>query len=217
MEWLYQPSILSLKIGVATVLLHLLLGIGIAYYLSGKKTLAKSVIDIAVTLPIVFPPIALGFFLLLLLGKNGVIGEALRSVGIEIIFSTGGVLLASFLAGLPLVVKPIQSAIEEQSKMYAEASYTLCKSSLETLLFVILPNIKKVILASLFLGFGRSLGEVGITLMLGGNIVGKTDTLSLAIYNNAFGGDMERAIVLSIVLGIASLLIFMFLKRLAYF
>jgi molybdate transport system permease protein len=216
MQWLYQPLNLSLQIGILTVLLHIVFGIGIAYYLSGKKTFLKSIIDIIVTIPIVFPPIAIGFFLLLLLGKNGLIGSFFSNYDIEIIFSFTGILIASFIAGLPLVVKPIQSALDEQSKLYREASYTLGKNELETLLFVIFPNIKKVILASLFLGFGRSLGEVGITLMLGGNIIGKTDTISLAIYNYSFGGEIEKAILLSMILGILSICIFLGLKKLAY-
>ncbi|MDY0326816.1 MAG: molybdate ABC transporter permease subunit [Arcobacteraceae bacterium] len=216
MQWLYQPLNLSLQIGVLTVLLHIVFGIGIAYYLSGKKTFLKSIIDIIVTIPIVFPPIAIGFFLLLLLGKNGLIGSFFSNYDIEIIFSFTGILIASFIAGLPLVVKPIQSALDEQSKLYREASYTLGKNELETLLFVIFPNIKKVILASLFLGFGRSLGEVGITLMLGGNIIGKTDTISLAIYNYSFGGEIEKAILLSVLLAVISIAIFLTLKKLAY-
>lgn len=216
MEWLYQPSLLSVQIALITILLHLVLGIGIAYYLSGQKTFFKSVIDIIVTVPIVFPPIALGLFLLLLFGKNGFVGSVLHNFDIEVIFTATGVLIASFVAGLPLVVKPIQSAIDEQSRIYAEASYTLGKSKLHTLIFVILPNIKKVILASMFLGFGRSLGEVGITLMLGGNIIGKTDTISLAIYNYSFGGEIDKAIVLSLILGTVSMLIFVGLRKLAY-
>lgn len=215
-EWLVIPSLLSLKVGIATVILHLFLGVALAYYLSGKRTLLKSVMDVIVTIPIVFPPIALGFLLLLLLGKNGALGSVLLEADIDVVFTPLGVLIASFIAGLPLVVKPIQSSIDEQGKLYAEASYTLGKGRLHTLLFVILPNIKKVILASLFLGFGRSLGEVGITLMLGGNIIGKTDTISLAIYNNAFGGEFERAVVLSILLGVVSVVLFLVLRRLAY-
>ena len=216
MEWLYQPSLLSLKVSVATIILHLFLGIGIAYYLSGRKTFIKSIVDIFVTIPIVFPPIALGFFLLLLFGKNGIIGQLFARFDIEIIFSMMGVLIASFVAGLPLVVKPIQAAIDEQSKRYAEASYTLGKSKLYTLIFVLLPNIKKVILVSVFLGFGRSLGEVGITLMLGGNIIGKTDTISLAIYNYSFSGEIDKAIVLSLLLGVISIGLFLGLRKFAY-
>lgn len=216
MDWLLNPVLLSLHVGAWTVALHLVLGVGLATYLSGEKSFLKGVVDLLVSIPIVFPPIALGLFLLLLLGKNGWLGGALALWGVEVIFSFWGVLIASFVAGLPLVVKPIQSAIDEQSKRYAQASYTLGKGKLETLLRVILPNSKKVILIALFLGFGRSLGEVGITLMLGGNIIGKTDTLSLAIYNHAFGGDLEKAIVLAIFLAFVSTGVFLGLKKLAY-
>lgn len=215
-EWISEPLILSAKIGILTTLSYLTFGLLLAYYLSGKKNLIKTALDILITLPIVFPPIALGLVLLLLLGKNGLIGSFLKSYDIEIIFTFTGVFIASFIAGLPLVVKPIQSAIDEQSKQFAEASFVLGKGRFYTLVFVILPNIKKVILASIFLGFGRSLGEVGITLMLGGNIVGKTDTISLAIYNYAFGGEFDKAIFLSALLGLISILLFIFLKKLSY-
>ncbi len=216
-DWIVSPLVLSLKIGFFTIFLHLIFGIALAYYLSGKKTFFKNIVDIFVTIPIVFPPIAIGLFLLLLFGKNGAIGSFLGMFDIEIIFTQTGVLIASFIAGLPLVVKPIQSGIEEQSKQFAEASYILGKSKLETLFYVILPNIKKIILTALFLGFGRSLGEVGITLMIGGNIIGKTDTISLSIYNYAFSGEIEKAIILSIILAIFSIGLFLYLKRISYF
>jgi molybdate transport system permease protein len=216
-DWIVNPLVLSLKIGFFTFILHLIFGIALAYYLSGKKTFCKHIVDIFVTIPIVFPPIAIGLFLLLLFGKNGVIGSFLGMFDIEILFTQTGVLIASFIAGLPLVVKPIQSGIEEQSKQFAEASYILGKSKLETLFYVILPNIKKIILTALFLGFGRSLGEVGITLMIGGNIIGKTDTISLSIYNYAFSGEIEKAIILSLILAIFSIGLFLYLKRISYF
>ena len=214
--WLWNPLVLTLQIASWTFLFHALFGIALAWALSGKPHPLKGIVDILITIPIVFPPIALGFLLLLLLGKNGILGAPLKEFGIEIVFAPLGVLIASFLAGLPLVVKPIQSALDEQDRIYSEASYVLGKGKLQTFYRVLLPSISKVIFASLFLGLGRSFGEVGITLMLGGNIIGETDTMSLAIYNHAFSGETEKALVLCAVLGAFSLMVFGILRKMAY-
>ena len=211
-----SPILLSLKIGALSLLLHLVVGTFIGYLLSLPRLPFRSLLDMAVTLPLIFPPIATGFFLLLLFGRDGWIGSWLgESFGIELIFSFWGVLLASFIAGLPLIVKPVQSAIESSAVNIREASYTLGKSEWETVIRVILPTIKKSLIAGLILAFGRSLGEVGITLMLGGNIIGRTDTISLAIYNAVFDGEFQVAVLMSVILGGVSFGIFFVLKRLS--
>lgn len=210
-----EPLLLSLKVACAALFLHLVFGVAIGYLLSRKKLVFRGVLDALVTLPLVFPPIATGFFLLLLLGRSGWIGSVLEAWGIEVIFGFWGVLIAAFVAGLPLMVKPVQSAIESVSSVYEEASYVLGKGRLRTFLCVILPNIKRSLLAGAILSFGRSLGEVGITLMLGGNIIGRTETISLAIYNAVFSGEFERAMLLSVALGGFSLAVFFILRRLS--
>lgn len=207
---LITPLILSAKISILTLILHLCFGILLGYILTKKNSLFRSFVDLIVTIPMVFPPIATGFFLLMLLGRESFIGKLFS---LEMIFSFSGILLASFLAGLPLVVKPIQSGIHAVSKRYTEAAYTLGKNELITFIHVILPNIKKSIIAGLTLSFARSLGEVGITMMLGGNIVGKTETISLAIYSAVFDGEFELAIVLSVLLATVSGTVFFVLRK----
>ncbi len=110
------------------------------------------------------------------------------------------------------MVKPIQAAVQSTAVSLIEASYTLGKSESQTFLFVVVPTIRKSIAGGLSLAFGRSLGEVGLTLMLGGNIVGKTNTMSLEIYNSVFTGEFERASVLAAILGLVSLFILIALK-----
>jgi molybdate transport system permease protein len=208
------PLIFTAKVTAVTTLLQLVLGVWLGRYLSLKSSPLRSAVDLAITLPLVFPPIALGFLLLLILGKGGPVGYFLSQyLGIRIIFSVWGVILASLIAGLPLIVKPVQSAIQETAYSLMEASYTLGKSEWQTFFHVVLPSIKKSIISGLSLAFGRSLGEVGLTLMLGGNIVGKTNTLSLEIYNAAFSGEFDRAIVLSTVLGVISAVVFIAFKK----
>jgi molybdate transport system permease protein len=208
------PALLTLQIAGITLVVHLFLGTGLAWALSKPKWPGRSLLDAAVTLPLVFPPLALGFFLLLLLGRRSPVGAWLEAtIGLSFIFTVENVLLASVIAGLPLVVKPIEAGIANVARSLGEASRTLGRTEWETFLYVILPNIRGAIAAGLLLGTARSLGEVGITLMLGGNIVGRTNTMSLEIYNAVFNGEYPKAIVLSAALGMASIIVFVVLKR----
>lgn len=210
------PLIFTAKVALISLVLHAAFGLLIGYYLGKKNSPVRSVVDTLVTLPLVFPPVALGFLLLLILGKAGLIGRFVTGVfGLEIIFNLWGVVIAAFVAGLPLIVKPVQAAVESTAMSLIEASYTLGKSEAETFVFVVVPSIKKSIAGGLSLAFGRSLGEVGLTLMLGGNIVGRTNTLSLEIYNSVFTGEFARAGFLAAVLGSVSLLILLLLRRLS--
>lgn len=214
MEQVLPPLILSFKTMSVTVLLLLLFGIPLAYLLSFKKLRLKWLLNVLVTLPLIFPPIAVGFFLLLLLGKKGVLGGVLAEFDFSFIFSFSGLVLAAWIAGLPLMVKPLQSAIELFPQEIREASYLSGKSATATLVYVILPTIKRSLLAALIIATARGFGEVGITLMLGGNIIGKTDTVSLAIYNAVFDGDHDLALILSAILVVISLLFFIALHAL---
>lgn len=206
------PIILTAKTLLSSGVLVLVSGISLGYYLTGPKSMVRSVVDFIVTLPLVFPPIATGFVLLLLLGRSGLIGQAFP---VDIVFSFMGVTIASFVAGLPLMVKSVEAALRGNVRRLEELAHVLGKNSWQTFWLVLLPNIRRNIATGLFLALGRALGEVGITLMLGGNIIGKTNTLSLEIYNAVFSGEFERAIVLSSIIGVFSLLICLMLKRLS--
>jgi len=200
------PIVLSAKVAVLSLPLFLLFGVGFGYILGRWRRPVTIALDFVITLPLVFPPIATGFFLLLILGREGLLGKPLRSLlGVEIIFSFWGVMLAAFIAGLPLVVKTVQAAIRSDTLRMMEVSAVLGKSGVTTFLCVTLPSIKKSILAGLFMALARTLGEVGITLMLGGNIVGRTNTISLEIYNSVFTGEFRNAAILAGILGLSSL------------
>lgn len=209
-----DPVMLSLQTAVIVLVSHAFVGISLGYALASGRSGFRMFLDALVTLPLIFPPIATGFLLLLLLGRYGVIGRFLSEHGVEIIFSPAGVYLAAFLSGLPLVVKPVQSAIENIETSLREASYALGKHELSTFVNVILPNIKRSVMAGLTLSVGRSFGEVGITLMLGGNISGRTETVSLAIYNAVFEGNLQKAMAFSGLLAVLSLLAFWGMNRL---
>lgn len=180
-------------------------GLALAYFLAFSRSKFKVVAETIVTFPLIFPPIATGFLLLYLLGKNGIVGKALN---LEIIFSFKALVLAAFIASLPLFVKPVASALSSLSKSLSEAAYSLGKDKFQTAIFVLFPCVAKSVAAAFILAISRGLGEVGITLILGGNIIGKTDTISLAIYNSVYDGRIDQALALSLVLVMLSFILF---------
>ena len=175
------------------------------FVLAFSKSKFKKIVEILVIFPLIFPPIATGFLLLYIFGKSGFIGSALN---LDIVFNFSSLVIAAFLVGLPLFVKPVCASFELFRKSLIEAAQILGKNRAQIFLFVILPSSLKTLGSALILALSRGLGEVGITLMLGGNIVGKTDTLGLAIYNAVYDGENERALILSVLLVIFSLILF---------
>lgn len=207
----YEPFILSAKILAICLILFLTIGTLIANFLAHSNSKFRVIIEILVTLPLIFPPVAIGFFLLMMLGKKGFLGKFFAEFDIYFIFEFNSLVIAAFIAGLPLFVKPVQASIELFPKNVKEASLLSGKTKLQTLIFVILPCIKKSIFQALIIALGRGLGEVGISLILGGNIIGKTDTLSLAIYNAVYDGEYDLAMKLSLVLVFISTILFILL------
>jgi molybdate transport system permease protein len=209
-----RAVILTLQVlGVATAL-FVLLGIPLGAWLGRRVSRLSQAVEFVVSLPLVFPPIATGFILLLLLGRHGPLGGALaRGLGLEVIFSFWALVVAAFITGLPLMVKPIQAAFRAEIKRLVELALVLGKTRRQIFFQVVLPNIRRSVTAGLFLAVLRSLGEVGVSLMLGGNIVGRTNTVSLEIYNAVFSGEYARAGVLTTLLGIISLGAVLLLRR----
>jgi molybdate transport system permease protein len=178
---------------VATVFV-VLVGTGMAYLLARKSFRGKEILDILLTLPLVLPPTVIGYYLIILMGRNGLIGSTLYHwTGWSIVFTWYAAVLASFVVSLPLMIKTTRAAIESVDKSLISASYTLGHGELTTALKVILPLSKKGIIAGTVLAFARAMGEFGATLMVAGNIPGKTDTMPHAIYTSASGGDWAKA------------------------
>lgn len=204
---------LTAKILVYSVMLQLLISVPIGCWLSCSRTTFSSIVDIIVSLPLVFPPIATGFFLLVIFGRKSPLNAVLHN---SVIFQLPGLVIAAFIAGMPLVVKPIQAAMNSsEAKQLAELAAVLGKNNLTIIFLVLLPLAIRSITAGLLLAAGRSLGEVGMSLMLGGNIIGRTNTLSLEIYNAVFEGEFKRAVMLSLLLALFSSALFIAFKKLS--
>lgn len=211
LAWLFNPLFLSIQVVLCQGLLLAVFGLALAYFLAFSKSKFRAVAEMIVTFPLIFPPIATGFLLLYLLGKNGIIGKALN---LEIVFSFKALVIAAFIASLPLFVKPVASALSSLSKSLSEAAYSLGKNKFQTAVLVLFPSIAKSVAAAFILALSRGLGEVGITLILGGNIIGKTDTISLAIYNAVYDGRSDQALALSLVLVVLSFVLFFIINLL---
>jgi molybdate transport system permease protein len=171
-------------------------------------------LDALVTVPLMFPPVVIGFALLWLLGRQSPIGRALAALGVELVFTFWGLWLAAFIAGLPLAVKTLQTALQTHPKVWHEVALTLGRSPRNVYFTLHLPAAVPALLSALLLALARDMGEVGISLMLGGNILGRTETLSLAIFNTVSTGDDAAAALLSALLGAFSLVLFVAVRML---
>ena len=185
---------LSLQVAAVATIFVIIFGVTVAYFLARKNFKGKEVLDVLFTLPLVLPPTVTGYYLIIAFGRNGFIGRYLYELtGWSIMFTWYAAVLASFVVALPLMIKTSRAAIESVDKNLINASFTLGHTETGTALKVILPLAKKGIIAGAVLSFARALGEFGATLMLAGNLPGKTDTMPLAIYSLAGSGDWEKA------------------------
>ena len=203
---------LSVYVLTATLVAQLVLGVALAWVLARKRFPGHGLLDSLVSLPLVFPPIVIGYLLLLALGRQGWLASA-TGWSPNIVFQPAALLIAAFIAGLPLMVKPVQNSMNNLSPRLREAAATLGHGSWSYFFRVELPLLRPALATGLILSGGRALGEVGISLMLGGNIAGRTETLSLSIYNAVLDGDTDCANVLSCLLGLTALACFWALRR----
>ena len=182
MDW--EPLILTLKLAVVTTGLLLLLAIPLATWLAHTRSKWRLVIETLVSMPLVLPPTVLGFYLLMVFSPGGAVGGWLNDhLGLSLVFSFEGLVVASILYSLPFMVHPIQAGLASLPPSLKEASYVLGKSKLTTLLKVLLPNIRPALLTGIVLSFAHTIGEFGLVLMIGGNIPGETRVASITIYD----------------------------------
>lgn len=196
---------LSLQVAITATCLVVPTGVFFAYILAEKSFRGKNLLDIVLTLPLVLPPTVIGYYLVILFGRNGPIGGPVYDLtGWTIMFTWQAAVLASFVVALPLMVKTARASFESVERQLIDVSHTLGHSEIATLFKVILPLARKGLIAGASLAFARAMGEFGATLMLAGNIPGKTSTAPLAIYTDASSGDWSAANGLVLLLTLVS-------------
>ena len=210
------PITLTLQVAFSSLVLFAVIGVPLALYTARSKTRVSRAVLFLATLPLIFPPVALGYLLLLLLGINGPVGALLHEVfGARLVISQTAVTLAAFIAGLPLVIRPVKEAFESKTLLDLECAARVCDATpMRTFLRVTLPTVRNAVLSAFLLGTARASGEVGITMMLGGNVSDKTNTLSLKIYNAVGRGDFDTATALCSVLAAVALVLYAALELL---
>jgi molybdate transport system permease protein len=195
------PLILTFKLASITTVLLLLIGIPIAYALANSKSKLKPIIETLVSMPIVLPPTVLGFYFLVAFSPSNAFGHFLENwFGFRLVFSFSGLILASIIYSLPFMVQPIQAGFSSLPASLTDAAFTLGKSKLKTLLYVLIPNLKPAILTGIVLSFAHTVGEFGVVLMIGGSIPGKTKVASIAIYDEVESMNYSAANTYSLIL-----------------
>ena len=185
---------LSLQVATWATLACLVLGTGVGYALARWRFPGRDLVDTLLTLPMVMPPTVLGYYLLVLLGRKGWVGGWLHATfGIQLIFTLTGAVIAATVVAFPLVFKPARAAFEAVDPQLQDAARVLGISEAGVFWRVTLPLAWRGILAGVLLGFARALGEFGVTLMVAGSIPGKTQTLSIAVYEAVQAGQDDVA------------------------
>ncbi len=191
---------LSLKVVAWATAIDLVLGVSVGYALARFRFPGRDLLDTILTLPMVMPPTVLGYYLLILIGRKGPIGAWLMDhFGINLIFTWQGAVIAAALVAFPLVFKPARAAFENVDKQLEQAARVLGISEIGVFFRVTLPLAWRGILAGLLLAFARALGEFGATLMVAGSIPGKTQTLSISVYEAVQAGQDQLANILVLI------------------
>jgi molybdate transport system permease protein len=207
MEFDWQPVWLTLKLASITTLSLLVIATPVAWWLARTKAWYKQPVAAMVALPLVLPPTVIGFYLLLMLGPNGAIGQFTQSIGLGTLpFTFKGLVVASILYSFPFAVQPLQNIFESLGTRPMEVAATLRASPMDRFLTVILPLARPGFLTAAVLCFAHTIGEFGVVLMIGGNIPGETKVLSVAIYDHVETLDYDQAHILA-----AGMLLFSFL------
>jgi molybdate transport system permease protein len=207
---------LSLKVSSWATAIDLVLGVGVGYLLARKRFRGRDLLDTVLTLPMVMPPTVLGYYLLVLLGRRGAVGAWLHDTfGINLIFTWQGAVVASSIVAFPLVFKPARAAFEAIDGRLEDAARVLGVPEAAVFFRVTLPLAWRGILAGVLLAFARALGEFGATLMVAGSIPGRTQTLSIAVYEAVQAGQDDVANGLVLITSVVCMVVLLTAGRLA--
>ena len=198
-----QALITTLKLAITTTVLLLIIATPISLWLATTRSKSKIFIEALTSLPLVLPPTVLGFYLLIILGKNGPLGN--------FAFSFTGLVIGSIIYSLPFVIQPLKNSFEAIGSRPLEEAATLGASPIDCFFSVIFPMAKPGFITAAILGFAHTIGEFGVVLMIGGNIPGETKVLSIAIYDHVEAGKYGQAHMLSGLLLVCSFILLVFI------
>lgn len=186
-------------------LVAFVVGVPLAWMLARRRFRGRSLLEVLVLLPMVLPPTVIGYYLLLVVGRQGTIGRAIESiVGAPLVFTPAAAVLATVVAAAPFLIRSAQGGFEQVDATYEDAARTLGRSEISIFATITVPLAWRGIVAGTTLCFARAMGEFGATLMLAGNIPGRTQTASLAVYDAVQAGDLRRALTLSLILSVVT-------------
>jgi len=209
------PLWLSLRVAAISTVLAAGIGLWLAWILANRSFRGKEVLDAAVTLPLVLPPTVLGYYLLVLLGRSSPLGKVYEWLfGGPLVFSWQAAVVAALFHSTPLLVKSARAAFESVDRSYERAARSLGASEARLFWRVTLPLARRSILAAAALAFARSLGDFGVTLMIAGNIPGRTQTAAVAIYDAYESGNTSTALILVLIISAVALGILLVANRL---
>ena len=202
-----MPLYLSLRLALTATLFGLLAGLPIAWFLANTQWKGREVLDSLISIPMVLPPTVLGYYLLLILGRNSWIGKLAERLGTPLVFTTRGAIIAATVVSIPFFIKTARSAIEVIPSNLLDAARVLGRTELNIFFSVVIPNAWKGIVAGLVLMFARALGDFGTTLMVSGGIPGETLTMPIAIYNAMLAGNQSTANLLALIMACTALMV----------
>ena len=209
------PLWLTLKVAVLATLLAGLTGIALGWWMARRRFAGHALLDSFLMLPMVLPPTVLGYYLIVVVGRNGVLGRYLDQwFGINLMFTWQGAVMAASIVSLPLIYKAARAAFEDADPRMVLAARTLGASELEIFLRISLPLAGRGVVAGLMLAFARAMGEFGATLMIAGNLPGKTQTLSIAVYDAVQAGNDAQALWLTLLISVVCMFVLVMSSRL---
>ena len=206
MEINWFPLWLSLRVALLATAFSLAAGVWVAYLLANRRFRGKELVDAAVTLPLVLPPTVLGYYLLVLLSRESVLGRLFETItGGPLVFTWKAAVLAAMVHSTPLLIKLVRAALETVDRTYEKAARNLGASEWRVFWQISLPLARRPVFAAAVLAFARSLADFGFTIMLAGNIPNSTQTISVAIYDAVEAGNQTTALVLVLAISAIAL------------
>jgi len=207
------PLLISLRVASLAALLSLIIGVPLATLLARRTSFWSRLLDAFATLPLVLPPTVLGYYLLVALGARSPLGAALENLGLPLVFTWRGAVLAASFVALPLITQSARAALESVDPDLEDVARTLGHSELSVFFTIRLPLAWRGILAGIVLAFARALGEFGATLLVAGNIPGSTQTMPIAIYDAVQRGDQAMANMLALILASVAFILLVSIRR----